>query len=182
MGVKGLKTSVSWLEADKWYVASYKATSKELNSGQLRPNPVRSRVKGLNSGPLDYKPILFIMIFWAFDVGQIVQFFITNFKQGKHWAVSVGKWNNCLVAGISNMVINIVEYIAITNFGKGMFRASIKYQIFQICWSCFPPYFMLWLITNQCFQTTFICKIHRHILLFTLIGPWACFHLNQWTK
>ena len=69
MGVKGLKTSVSWLEADKWRVASYKATSKELNSGQLRPNPVRSKVKGLNSGPLDYKLILFIMIFLSFWCG-----------------------------------------------------------------------------------------------------------------
>ena len=69
MGVKGLKTSVSWLEADKWCVASYKATSKELNSGQLRPNPVRSIVKGLNSGPLDYKLILFIMIFLSFWCG-----------------------------------------------------------------------------------------------------------------
>ena len=83
MGAKGLKTSVSWLEADKWCVASYKATSKELNSGQLRPNPVRSRVKGLNSGPLDYKPILFIMIFLSFWCGTNCPIFHNWFQTRK---------------------------------------------------------------------------------------------------
>ena len=153
------------------FIQSYKQ-GVELRTTETKSSEKQSEGPGFRTSRLEFD----------------VQFFITNFKQGKHWAVSVGKWNNCLVAGISNMVIKIVEYIAITNFGKGMFRASIKYQIFQICWSCFPPYFVLWLITNQCFQTTFICKIHRHILLLQSvylifkIGPWACFYLNQWTK
>ena len=51
----------------------------------------------------------------------------------------MGKCNNCLVAGISNMVIKIVEYIAITNFGKGILKHQLNIRFSKFVEVVFLP-------------------------------------------
>ena len=51
----------------------------------------------------------------------------------------MGKCNNCLVAGISNMVIKIVEYIAITNFGKGILEHQLNIRFSKFVEVVFLP-------------------------------------------